>query len=76
VLYSVMPPEDVWGERTLAEAAGGRWVPLSPGRLLYVAPGPLGECIVRLISPEPRDYLDPGLQPGAPWPAPQHHPGR
>ncbi len=68
VLYTVIPIEDVLNEPGAPAAqAEVAW----EGRRLLVEPlqGGVGR-VVRLISTDPLDYLDPRWQPGAivPWP--------
>ncbi len=73
MLFSIVPPEDVWSEPpAVAQAAVYRWIRLSGGGLVQLSPGPDGYRVARLVSPEPRDYLDPALQPGARWWAEDH----
>lgn len=40
---------------------------LGGARFVEVEAGPHGLVVRRLISPVPRDYLDPALQPGTPF---------
>lgn len=73
MLFSIIPPEDVWaGAQDGGPAAGAtQWLPIGRGAIVYLRQDPRhGICIERLISMEPRDYLDPRWQPGAPWPHP------
>jgi hypothetical protein len=66
VLWSLLDPETVWAERREPDVA---WRPLGPGRWVALAMGPSGRpAVVRLVSTEPRDYLDPALAPGTIWP--------
>jgi hypothetical protein len=63
MLHSVMPPEVVWWE------AGAEPELVMDGlRRIWLRTGPDGcRRIERIASTEPRDYLDPSLQPGAIW---------
>lgn len=68
MLYSIIPPELVFEDikasvPSIEEAAfgGGGW------RRLLLRQDPMGRAVIeRVISTEPRDYLDPRLQPGMP----------
>ena len=65
MLYTPLPPEDIWRQPTDQEALDARWQGVG-GRLFLVATGPDGEPrIQRLFSTDPRDYLDPRYQPGS-----------
>lgn len=69
MIYSVVPPEvilsDIDGEPHATDA-----VPLAHGGTAVVLvrrlPGH-GTVIERVISTDPRHYLDPTLAPGRPW---------
>jgi hypothetical protein len=67
MLYSIVPPEVIFG---LPPAAGTeaalREVPLARGGRLLLRRGTAGECVERVISTDPRDFLRPELQPGTP----------
>lgn len=72
MLFTILPPETVW-----ADAAAGAaeppllWVVVGPHRLVGLRRDPAGGArIERLVSTEPRDYLNPLLQPGMPFPLP------
>ena len=81
ILHTVMPLDVVLAGLDLPTATGpvtaglpatgaGRTpvVALGTGRFIEVEAGPHGFRVRRLISPLPRDYLDPALQPGSPFP--------
>lgn len=67
MLFSIIPPETVF------HAAGGEapvWEEVDLGgarRVLVQHVGAGRVVVVRVISTEPRDYLDPALQPGQPF---------
>jgi len=64
MLYTVMPLELVLEDRTVAEKALFETTYL--GRRVISRIGPSGQMeIVRLLSTDPQDYLDPRLCPGA-----------
>ena len=68
MIFTIMPPEDVWSEPTRrSEADAGDWVSLPGRRMVCLRRGPDGYRVERLVSLEPRDYLVPALQPGALW---------
>ena len=68
MLFSIVPPEDVWSEPPPDVAASPpQCVRLSEGCFVYVCRAPEGYRVMRLVSSEPRHYLDPALQPGMPW---------
>jgi hypothetical protein len=65
ILHTVMPPELVWSPQ--AEAEPQETVVDGP-RQVVVARGRDGvRRVCRLISTEPRDFLDPRWQPGRVW---------
>ncbi|MFZ5823326.1 MAG: YlzJ-like family protein [Bacillota bacterium] len=64
ILWSVMPIELVL--EGLAPSTPARAEMVVDGRILEVEPGSDGTATVqRLLSTDPRDYLDPRFQPGA-----------
>lgn len=64
ILWSVMPIELVIDG--MAPALPARVEMSVEGRVLEVEPGSDGMAtVVRLVSTDPRDYLDPRFQPGA-----------
>lgn len=69
MLYSILPPEIVLEPPPAWAAPPLREEPLGPGpdRLL-LRPGPHGAVVERLVTTDPRRYLDPRLAPGTPYP--------
>jgi len=67
VLYSIMPPEDVLFD--IAPRGAMVEAPLGDGAgTLLLRVGADGRLVVdRLLSTDPRRYLDRRLAPGAPW---------
>lgn len=72
LIYSVVPPEivltDVEGRPAATDA-----VPLTAGGAALVLVRRLagqGAVIERVVSTDPRHFLDPSLTPGQPWPRP------
>lgn len=62
ILYTIMPPEWVWSPPGEAEATE---VVAQGTRQVVLARGTDGSRrVARLISTEPRDFLDPRWQPG------------
>ncbi|BDG59436.1 YlzJ-like family protein [Caldinitratiruptor microaerophilus] len=81
ILHTVMPLDVVLAGLDLPSGTGpvpaglpaagtGRTqvVALGGARFVEVEAGRHGFVVRRLISPLPRDYLDPALQPGSPFP--------
>jgi hypothetical protein len=65
MLHSVMPPEVIWWP---AEPVDGPEVVAEGPRRIWLGRDARGRRVVaRLASTEPRDYLDPRLQPGSIW---------
>jgi hypothetical protein len=63
LIYTIMPGHIVVGE--YGEPAAEPVEMVLGGRRIILEPGPGGEGrIVRLISTDPYDYLDPRFQPG------------
>lgn len=79
ILHTVVPLEFVLAGLDLAGSPGGGSpdapagvaralvVPLGGGRFAELEGGPGGAVIRRIVSTVPTDYLDPRLQPGAPF---------
>ena len=75
MLYSVTPPEDVWNPQGPASGPLLLWR-RHGSRMLCLRLLADGQAQVeRLISTEPRDFLDPSFGPGAGWPV-EGAPGR
>jgi len=62
ILYTVMPVEEVMqqeGKRQILEVR-------VKGRIIQVEPvSPTEGRVLRVISTDPQDFLDPGIQPGS-----------
>jgi hypothetical protein len=63
LLYTIVPPEEIWEEEAPGEATGlmavtYRGVPLLARRT------PQGAVIERLLTTDPDTYLNPGFSPG------------
>lgn len=72
MLYSIIPPEVVLRPADGPAAVLWEEVEASGARRLILRRDADGRVVIeRIISTEPRDYLDPALQPGQPY-----HPGR
>ena len=67
MIYSVIPPDLILSDADGAPSAIDT-VPLATGALVCVRRLP-GQCAVieRVVSTDPRHYLDPNLAPGHPW---------
>ncbi|NLG83493.1 MAG: ribonuclease [Firmicutes bacterium] len=66
ILYTIVPPEVVMAEDEDGEIALEEEVLLPGGARLLFRPDGKGRGIVsRLISTDPRDFLDPRFTPGA-----------
>lgn len=67
LIYSVVPPEVVFGQDGASPPVWEE-VELAGGGRVILRREPGGRAVVeRVISTEPRDYLDPTLQPGMPF---------
>jgi hypothetical protein len=82
ILHTVMPPEVVWGDAAaVTGATGGTGDTDAAGDTAEVADGlrriTLLRCsdgrlrVQRLVSTEPRDYLDRRWEPGRVWSGPE-----
>lgn len=66
VLYTIVPAEIIWQERT--DTSGERLFPFAGG-IVAVRPDAAGNGrIERLYSTDPKSFLDPRLMPGTPFP--------
>lgn len=65
ILWTVVPVEEVFPEPQDLEVAE---LSVGPRCLLLQRQPDGGHRILRLLSTDPADYLDPRLAPGAPWP--------
>ncbi|MDI3279890.1 MAG: YlzJ-like family protein [Bacillota bacterium] len=66
ILYTILPPEEIFAEEWGEEAAAPVEVQVD-GVILSVSPGGNGSARVeRVISTNPEDYLHPFFQPGSP----------
>ncbi len=66
ILWTIVPVEEVWGlpptDLQVAELSVGH-------RCLVLEREPDGaQRVLRLVSTDPQDYLDPRFTPGSPWP--------
>ncbi|MBX5465835.1 MAG: hypothetical protein IRZ26_09815 [Clostridia bacterium] len=70
MLWTIAPPEMVWGEGWSQAAGLPSYEEVQvDGRRLLVERGRDGRRrVVRLLSTEPADFLDARFQPGAPLP--------
>ena len=69
LIYSVVPPEVILSE-TDGQPTATDAVPLAAGGsavLLLRRPAGQPAVIERVVSTDPRHYLDPTLAPGQPW---------
>lgn len=64
ILYSVIPPETVFANMDLVEKQEIKEVTYGHATMLVEQTGPFEGRIVRLISPDPQDYLKPHYSPG------------
>ncbi|WP_411501714.1 YlzJ-like family protein [Brevibacillus centrosporus] len=64
ILHSVMPSETVFANMDLVEKQELKEVTFGHATMLVEQTGPFEGKIVRLISPDPQDYLKPRFAPG------------
>jgi hypothetical protein len=65
LLYTVVPPEEVWAEETPGGQEGSPFFATTwHGVSLLAKRTPEGAVIERLLTTDPYLYLDPELQPG------------
>ncbi|CAJ1002498.1 MULTISPECIES: YlzJ-like family protein [Bacillales] len=64
IFYSVVPMEMVFANMEQVEKRQLRELPLGEATMVVEPTGPYEGRIVRLISPNPQDYLNPRLAPG------------
>lgn len=64
IIYSVMPQEVIFENFDQMEKADVREVKMGGITMLVEPTGPYEGKIVRLISPDPQDYLNPSYAPG------------
>jgi len=72
MLYSIVPAELVFGQADLPRSGdfGVRNIPVDGG-ILEVSGAGDSMRVQRLVSTNPRAYLNPAYAPGSPYPAPR-----